>query len=246
MEEQPAKPTDHTVLKCLVTDDEPIAREGIISYIDKLGFLEVAGVCSSALEAAEYTKKSTVDLMFLDIQMPHLSGMEFLESLDTPPLTILTTAHSEYALEGYRLQVVDYLLKPITFKRFFQAVLKARETFNLRNKGEDPDSPMYIRQGDSFMKIVWMDILYVESMQNYLKLHFRDKVLVIHQTMTFMENILPKDSFFRIHKSYLVHLSHIDLIKGNRVYINHTALPVSRQRKDEFLNTVVYKNLVSK
>ncbi|RNL82914.1 DNA-binding response regulator [Sinomicrobium pectinilyticum] len=246
MEEQPAKPTDHTVLKCLVTDDEPIAREGIISYIDKLDFLEVAGVCSSALEAAEYIKKSTVDLMFLDIQMPHLSGMEFLESLDTPPLTILTTAHSEYALESYRLQVVDYLLKPITFKRFFQAALKAREAFNLRNKGEDPDAPMYIRQGDSFVKIIWRDILYVESMQNYLKLHFRDKILVIHQTMTFLENILPKDSFFRIHKSYLVHLSHIDLIKGNRVYINHKALPVSRQRKDEFLNTVVYKNLVSK
>ncbi|MBC9797823.1 LytR/AlgR family response regulator transcription factor [Sinomicrobium weinanense] len=246
MEEQAVNPADNTVLKCLVTDDEPIARDGIISYIDKLDFLEVAGVCSSAIEAAEHTKNNVIDLMFLDIQMPNLSGLEFLESMDTPPLTILTTAHSEYALEGFRLQVVDYLLKPITFKRFFQASLRAREIFNLRNNGEDPGSPMYVRQGDSFMKIAWLDILYVESMQNYLKLHFRDKVLVIHQTMTFLENILPKDSFFRIHKSYLVHLSHIDLIKGNRVYINHKALPVSRQRKDEFLNTVVYKNLMSK
>jgi len=229
----------------LVVDDESIAREGIISYIDKLDFLEVGGIASSAIEASEFLKQSPVDLMFLDIQMPHLSGLEFLESLSRSPLTILTTAYSEYALEGFRLQVVDYLLKPITFQRFFQAALKAHEIFKLKNN-EELDTHMYVRQGDSFVKIVWVDILYVESMQNYLKLHFKDKVITIHQTMTSLEDMLPKDYFFRIHKSYLVNISQIDLISGGRIFVNGKDLPVSRQRKEELLNTVVYKKLISK
>ena len=232
------------LLKCLVVDDESIAREGIIEYINKLDFLSVAGVCSSALEAAEYLKKHEIDLMFLDIQMPHLSGLEFLESLQNPPLTIFTTAYSEYALDGFRLQVVDYLLKPIAFKRFFQASMKALEIVKLRNQNDDlENSNMFVRQGDSF---VWSDILYIESMQNYVKLHFKDRMLTIYQTMISLEEMLPKDAFFRIHKSYLVNILHIDLITGNKLLIDGNELPISRQRKDELLNTVVYKNLISK
>lgn len=234
-------------LKCLVVDDESIAREGIIEYIAKLDFLSVAGVCSSALEAAEYLKKHEIDLMFLDIQMPHLSGLEFLESLQNPPLTIFTTAYSDYALDGFRLQVVDYLLKPIGFKRFFQASMKALEMIKLRSQGDEMEnSNMFVRQGDSFVRIVWTDILYVESMQNYVKLHFKDKMLTIYQTMISLEEMLPKDAFFRIHKSYLVNILHIDLITGNKLLIDGNELPISRQRKDELLNTVVYKNLISK
>lgn len=235
------------LLKCLVVDDESIAREGIIEYINKLDFLSVAGVCSSALEAAEHLKKHEIDLMFLDIQMPHLSGLEFLESLQNPPLTIFTTAYSEYALDGFRLQVVDYLLKPIAFKRFFQASMKALEMVKLRNQNDDVEnSNMFVRQGDSFVRIVWTDILYIESMQNYVKLHFKDRMLTIYQTMISLEEMLPKDAFFRIHKSYLVNILHIDLITGNKLLIDGNELPISRQRKDELLNTVVYKNLISK
>jgi len=233
-------------MKCLVVDDEPIAREGIIDHIHKLDFLEVAGECSSAIEAADFLKHNTIDLMFLDIQMPHLTGLEFLESMKNKPLTVLTTAYSEYALEAFRLQVVDYLLKPITFQRFFQAALKAREQFNLRSNNEDLNTGMYVRQGDSFVKIACTDILYVESMQNYLKLHFKDKVLTIHQTMVSLEDILPKESFFRIHKSFLVNVNHINLINGGRIFIKDKELPISRQRKDELLNAVVYKHLISK
>lgn len=239
--------TQGQILKCLVVDDESIAREGIVEYINKLDFLSVEGICSSALEAAEYLKKHEIDLMFLDIQMPHLSGLDFLESLQNPPLTIFTTAYSEYALDGFRLQVVDYLLKPISFKRFFQASMKALELAKLRNQGEEQEnSNMFVRQGDSFVRIVWSDILYVESMQNYAKLHFKDKTLTIYQTMISLEEMLPKDSFFRIHKSYLVNILHIDLITGNRLLIDGNELPISRQRKEELLNTVVYKNLISK
>ena len=233
-------------MKCLIVDDEPIAREGIISYIEKVDFLEVAGVCSSAIEAGESLKKLDIDLILLDIQMPHLTGLEFLETLDNSPLTILTTAYSEFALEAFRLQVVDYLMKPITFPRFFQAVSKARDTFNLKEKENGVRTDMYVRQGDSFVKIAWADILYIESMQNYLKLHFAGKTLVIHQTMASIEEMLPREYFFRIHKSFLVNITHISMINRGRLFVNDKELPVSRQRRDELLNTVVYKKLISK
>ncbi|MDU1890305.1 MAG: LytTR family DNA-binding domain-containing protein [Dysgonomonas sp.] len=242
--------SDIRPLKCLIVDDELIAIKVIISNIEKLDFLVVEATCASALEAAVVLKEKEIDLMFLDINMPDLSGLEFLESLDKAPLTIFTTAYSEYALEGYRLNVVDYLLKPISFQRFFQAATRAHDIFEShllpQSSGEESKSDMYIRQGDSFIRIVWEDILYVEGMQNYLKLYMADQSYVIHQTMTSLEEILPKESFFRIHRSYLVNISKIDTITGGRLFINKKELPISKQRKDELLNTVVYKNLISK
>ena len=221
-------------LKCLIVDDEQIAIKGIANHISKLDFLTVNATCSSALEARGILENQPIDLMFLDINMPYLSGIDFLKSLDEAPLTILTTAYSEYALEGYQLNVVDYLLKPISFQRFFQAVTKAAHIFRtqllLQNNGiEETTREMY-----------------VEGMQNYLKLHFKSKTLIIHQTMTSLEEILPQSAFFRIHKSFLVNLSHIDSIAKGRVFINGKELPVSAQRREELLQTVVYKNLISK
>lgn len=237
-------------LRCLVVDDESIAIKGIENYISKLDFLEVSDSCSSALEAAEILKKKEIDLMFLDINMPHLSGLEFLESLEKPPLTIITTAYSEYALDGFRLHVVDYLMKPIAFQRFFQAVSKAQDMFRsqviLQNEHEGTITNMYVRQGDAFQRIAWEDILYAEGMQNYVKLYFADKVLTIHQTMASLEEILPKDYFFRIHRSYLINISHIHKISGGQVYINGSSLPIAKPRREELLDTVVYKNLISK
>jgi len=241
--------TNIPILKCLVVDDESFAIEGITNHIKKLNFLEVSGTSASAIEAGEILRQKEIDLMFLDINMPDLTGLEFLESLDKPPLTILTTAYSEYALEGFRLNVVDYLLKPIGFQRFFQAVEKAVETFQNRipnQKNNDSPSEMYIRQGDSFIKIVWEDILYVESMQNYLKLFFEDKSFTIHQTMSSLEELLPKDAFFRIHKSYLVNVSHIDLVSGGRIFVKGKELPLSKHRKEELFNNVILKKLISK
>jgi len=237
-------------MRCLIVDDEPIAIKGIVNYIRKLDFLEVTDSCSSALEAADILKNKEIDLMFLDINMPHLSGLEFLDSLEKPPLTIITTAYSEYALEGFRLHVVDYLMKPIAFQRFFQAVSKAQDTFRsqlaLQNEPESIKSSMYVRQGDAFQRIAWEDILYAEGMQNYVRLYFKDKTLTIHQTMISLEEMLPQDCFFRIHRSFLVNISYIDSISGGRLFINGKELPISKQRKEELLNTVVYKNLISK
>ena len=237
-------------LRCLVVDDESIAIKGIENYINKLDFLVVVDSCSSALEAAEILKKEEIDLMFLDINMPHLSGLEFLESLEKSPLTIITTAYSEYALDGFRLHVVDYLMKPIAFQRFFQAVSKAQNMFRsqliLQNGQEETVSNMYVRQGDAFQRIAWDDILYAEGMQNYIKLYFGNKILTIHQTMASLEEILPKDYFFRIHRSYLINISHIHKISGGQVYINGSTLPIAKPKREELLNTVVYRNLISK
>jgi len=250
MEENIEKQTDKIVLRCLVVDDEPVAREGLSDFVAKVDFLELAGTCASALEATGYINKGEVDLIFLDINMPYLSGTDFLESLENPPLTIFTTAYSEYALDGFRLQVVDYLMKPIAFKRFYQAAVNALQQFNLRNPAENGENSqpdyMYIRQGDSFEKIYWEDILYIESMQNYAKLHFRQNKKVIHQTLSSLEEMLPKDEFFRIHKSYLINVSQIDSIMGGRVFVGGIELPLSRHRKEELLKQVVYKNLISK
>lgn len=236
-------------LRCLIVDDELIAIKDIVSNIEKINFLIVEDTCSSAIEAAEILKRGNIDLMFLDINMPYLSGIEFLESLDKAPLTILSTAYSEYALDGYRLNVIDYLLKPISFQRFFQAVQKAQEIFQtqiLLQNVEDSQPNLFIRQGDSFQKIDWDDILYVEGMQNYLKIHLSNKTLTIHQTMVSLEALLPKDAFYRIHKSYLINVYKIDSISGGRLFINGEELPISKPRKENLLNSVIYKNLISK
>lgn len=237
-------------LKCLIVDDELIATKIIANYIGKLDFLKVEAVCSSSIEAAGMLQNRDIDLMFLDINMPHLSGIEFLESLTKAPLTILTTAYSEYALEGFRLHVIDYLLKPFSFQRFFQAVQKANELYQsrllLQKNEEEKTTDIYIRQGDTFLRIKWNEILFVEAMQNYLKLHLDGKTFIIRQTMASLEETLPKDMFFRIHKSFLVNISRIDAVSGGRLFINAIELPVSKLRKEELMNTVVLKKLVSK
>lgn len=224
-------------LRCLIVDDELIAVKDIISNIEKLNFLTVEDTYSSAIEAADILKKGKIDLMFLDINMPNLSELDFLESLDKAPLTILSTAYSEYALDGYSLNVIDYLLKPIAFQRFFQAAQKAQEIFQtqiLLQNMEESNPNMFIRQGDSFQKINWEDILYIEGMQNYLKLHLKDnKTRIIHQTMISLEELLPKDSFYRIHKSYLINIYKIDSVSGGRLFINGEELPISKPRKEE-------------
>lgn len=249
MAELPLNHTPSSKLKCLIIDDEAIAIQGINNYIQKLDFLDTVATCSSALEAADILKEKEIDLMFLDINMPHLSGLEFLESLQKPPITIITTACSEFALEGFRLHVADYLMKPIAFQRFFQAVSKAQNIFRsqqILDNEHEATAGMYVRQGDKFQRIEWVNILYVEGMQNYVKLYFKNKTITIHQTMTSLEDTLPKDSFFRIHRSYLVNISYIDSISGHRLFINGKGLPISKQRKGSLLNNIVYRNLISK
>lgn len=243
--------TENIPLKCLVVDDEPMAREGMVDLISKVDFLNLMGTCASAMEAKSFMDNTPVDVIFLDINMPYLSGLDFLESLEESPLIILTTAYPQYALDGYRFQVVDYLLKPIGFKRFYQAALNAQQTFRLHELAQkegnnNKKSVLYIKQGDAYQRIVLEDILYIEGMQNYVKIHFPGETKIILQTITSLEEMLPKDDFFRIHKSFLVNVNHIDSIDGGRIFLNKHELPISRHRKNDLLNTVVFKNLLSK
>lgn len=245
---------ENTKLRCLIVDDEPIARKAIVAYAKQVEFLTVEHACGSSIEARDYLEHHEIDLIFLDINLPYLSGIDFLETLSNPPMVIFTTAYSEYALEGFRLQAVDYLLKPISFKRFFQGSVKAKELYNLKithNSGEirlleENDSLVYVKQEDTYIQIDWTAICYVEAMQNYLKLYLKERTLIIHQTMIALEEILPKKHFFRIHKSYLVNIDHIESIMGGQLVILNTKLPISRLRKEALLNDVVYTKLLNK
>lgn len=237
-------------LQCIVIDDEDIAIEGVKSFIKKVDSLKLVGTGSSASEALTLLKRNKIDLMFLDVNMPDLTGLEFLETLENPPLAILTTAYSEYALDGFRLNVVDYLLKPYSFQRFFQAVEKAITTYQsqivLKSDSNESKTLAYIRLGESYQQIDWTEIRYIEAMQNYLILHFKEQSFVIHQTMTSIGEMLPANLFFRIHKSYIINLTYIETINFGSLTINKTEIPISKYRRKEFMETVVYKKLISK
>ncbi|MDR0266442.1 MAG: LytTR family DNA-binding domain-containing protein [Sphingobacterium sp.] len=237
-------------MKCIIVDDEPMLRQHIAEMTEQIDFLDLVETFPSALAATSRLQQGDIDLIFLDINMPYLNGIDFLDSLENPPLCIFITAYSEYALEGFRLQAVDYLLKPIVFQRFYQASTKAFQFFLQRNKPLQESNPndhmLFVRQGDSFVKISWADILYAESMQNYTKLHFKERTITIHQTMLALEDALPNNHFFRIHKSYLVNVNHIDIITGGRVYIQERELPISRTKREELLQNVVFKKLLSR
>lgn len=237
-------------MKCIIVDDEPMLRQHIAEMTEQIDFLDLVETFPSALAATSRLQQGDIDLIFLDINMPYLNGIDFLDSLENPPLCIFITAYSEYALEGFRLQAVDYLLKPIIFQRFYQASTKAYQLFVQRNKPLQEISPndnmLFVRQGDAFVKISWTDILYAESMQNYTKLHFKERTITIHQTMLALEEALPSNHFFRIHKSYLVNVNHIDIITGGRVYIQEQELPISRTKREELLQNVVFKKLLSR
>ncbi|WP_313531637.1 LytR/AlgR family response regulator transcription factor [Sphingobacterium multivorum] len=237
-------------MKCIIVDDEPMLRQHIAEMTEQIDFLDLVETFPSALATTSRLQQGDIDLIFLDINMPYLNGIDFLDSLENPPLCIFITAYSEYALEGFRLQAVDYLLKPIIFQRFYQASTKAYQLFLQRNKPLQESSPndnmLFVRQGDAFVKISWTDILYAESMQNYTKLHFKERTITIHQTMLALEEALPGNHFFRIHKSYLVNVNHIDIITGGRVYIQDQELPISRTKREELLQNIVFKKLLSR
>ncbi len=237
-------------IRCLIVDDEENAIEGIIDCLNQIDSFQVVDTCFSAIEAMEVLKQKEIDLMFLDINMPRLTGIEFIESLQIPPIVILTTAYSDYALDAFRLNVADYLLKPYTFQRFFQATQKAIDLFNSKlptRKNENTETKdVFIRQGDSFQKIDCKKILFVEAMQNYLKINLINNTFIIHQTMTSLEEMLPKDLFFRIHNSYLVNVNYIDSVSKSRLFVNGNELPISKYRKEKFLESIVYKKLISK
>lgn len=230
-------------LKCLIVDDEPMARKGLEEYVKDVTLLEFAGSCENALKAKEFLQHNPVDLMLLDINMPHLSGIDFLKSLENPPLVIFTTAHPDFALESYSLAVMDYLVKPILFERFQKAVQKAWDYHLLRVSSVASPDFFFIKCDQVFEKVYFNDVLYIEAMQNYCVLHTPARKLIAYITLTGLEEKLPKQNFLKVHKSFIVNLEKITALDGNDLFINKAQIPVSRNLKDEVMKRVMGDNL---
>jgi DNA-binding LytR/AlgR family response regulator len=238
-------------ITCLIVDDEPLARNLLKEYVSKVSYLELKGMCSNALEAMEFLRQQPVDLLFLDIQMPDVTGISFLRALQKKPMVIFTTAYSEYALESYELDVVDYLLKPITLERFLRAVEKASQRIvngqisppPEKTSPIEPPSFIFVKDGTKLVKVNWGDILYIEGLKDYVTIHTRDQKIVTLQRLKVLETQLPADKFIRIHNSYIVALNAIDVIYKNEVQVGKALLPISDSYKKAFREFVEKNHL---
>ena len=223
-------------IKCLIVDDEPIAREGLEEHVEQIEFLKLTASCKNAIEATNWMQKTTIDLIFLDIQMPKVTGIEFIKNLKNPPLTVFTTAYPEYAIESYELDIVDYLLKPISFPRFLKAALKAKEILSQNETQTTKNEEFFfVKCSQKIEKIIVREITYVESMSNYVIIHTMDKKYMTYLTFKSVEDQLPSDQFIRIHRSYMVALKAIKTIEGSDLIIDGATLPISKNFKDEVM-----------
>ncbi len=223
-------------IKCLIVDDEVLAQNVIEKYISTIPTLKLAGKCDNAIEAISFLHNNPVELLFLDLNMPELSGLDMLKTLSKPPKVILTTAYSEYALESYEYGVVDYLLKPIKLERFIRAVNKVVDQLGKLDVSKESQDTLknptiFIKEDQVSYQIDLNEILFIEAYGNYLKMHTPGKVYVTRETMRDMEDKLPAEGFIRIHKSYIVALSNIGSLSGNRVFINNQESPVGEMYK---------------
>jgi len=227
------------LIKCIIVEDETLAQNVIQSHLQKTEQFELVGVCNNALEAKEVLNKHEVDLIFLDIQLPGMTGLNFLRNLQNPPLVVLTTAYSEYALESYEFNVIDYLLKPISFERFSKTINKIVEgkLFNQPTKENEkqPTDHIFIKSNSKFFKVNFSEIIYVEGMKDYLKIYTSDYKLITHQTMSEMEKTLPSKQFIRVHKSYIIALAHIKSIYGNIIETGKASIPIGINYKEKVM-----------
>lgn len=225
-------------MKCIIVDDEPLAREILESYIEKVPFLKLIASCKNAFEALDKIQQEKPDIIFLDIQMPDLDGIQFYESLVYKPLVIFTTAYSDYAVSGFDLDATDYLVKPFSFDRFMKAVNKARMN-QKRDTSEDAGNFrrkfMFVKDGVKVVRVPYDDVLYFEGMKDYVKIVMKDKFILTLISMQHMTDKLPNDLFVRVHRSYIVSISKIEKVEKNRVVIDGKWIPVGNS----------YKNLLS-
>ena len=229
-------------IRCLVVDDEPPARAVIKRYIADMPMLQLVGECANAIETMSYLQQHPVDLMFLDIRMPQLNGNEFLKILRHPPKVIFTTAYPDYAIEGYELDVVDYLLKPVQFERFVKAVHKATQVAVTEKPDTTPaaiqESFVYFRAERKMVKVMLHDILYIESMKDYVKVITEKGVIITRQSISSVEEMLPDNLFLRTHRSFIVSLARIRSYTSELIEIDKTEVPIGKLFKNEVLKKV--------
>lgn len=218
------------MINCIVVDDEPIARKGLLEHIKQISFLNAVGECKSPVEANALLQQKKVDLVYLDIQMPKMTGIDFLKNNPLLPPVIFITAYSEYAIEGYELDVLDYLLKPVSFNRFYKSAIKAKEFIDLKaaNKQVEKEDYFFIRCNQKIEKIFINDIIYIEGMSNYIIIHTTPKKYIAYLTFKGIEEQLPAHLFVRIHRSYLIAVNTIVSVNSEEVVLNSITLPVSK------------------
>lgn len=217
-------------MNCLIVDDEPLSREIIENYCSEIDWLHVIGTCTNAIQASEYLEKESVDLMFLDINMPKLTGIDFLRSLKNPPMVIFTTAYPEYAVEGFELEALDYLLKPFSFDRFFQAVQRAKSA----SKNSQEPSYIFLKADKKAHKIDLRKIQFVEAMGDFVKVYIQDyRTLVISSTLKNLLEELPNEEFIRIHKSFIIATRHVEFIEANRISVAGQVFPIGLAFRDQ-------------
>jgi two-component system, LytTR family, response regulator len=221
-------------VNAIAIDDEPIALEIVRSHASKVPFLDLKAEFTDAFKALDYLQKESVDLIFLDIKMPDISGIDFFNSLSKKPLVIFTTAYSEHAVTSFELDAVDYLLKPFSLARFIKGCNKAYELYNFRNATEATDH-LYIKTGYEQVKVFYDDILYLEAAGNYVTFGLADKKILSRSTLNEVINLLPADKFIRAHRSYLVAKNKIDKVERHQVTVNHIRIPVSEAYRQNLL-----------
>jgi DNA-binding LytR/AlgR family response regulator len=233
---------------CLIVDDEMPARELLKEYVAKIPNLELVGLCSNAIEAKLLLAETTVDILFLDIQMPDLTGIELLKTLpNVRPSIILTTAYEKHAVDGYQLGISYYLLKPITFERFFQAVDKAisekmpAHEAHLHTENTVLNEHIFLKTGSKIVRVSFQDLLYVEGFREYIKIHTATQRHIVYQSLSKILEALPADNFVRVHRSYIVNVSKIESIDGHLIKIGSEEIPISKSQRDAFM-ALINKN----
>ena len=230
------------MIRCMIVDDKPLAIDILKEYAAKISFLEVAHTTQDPLQALEYARMNSVDLVLLDIQMPELNGIQFMKILNGSCKVILTTAYSEYALEGYEHDVIDYLLKPVSFERFYKAVEKARQLIEKQNplapapmaQGTTDNNSLFVKTEYRIQRIDFNAMLYIEAKQNYISIVTSTEAVMSLQSIKSIEEKLPSAIFMRVHKSYIVALQKIDTVEKSRIYIGNAVIPVGESYREAF------------
>ncbi len=237
----------HMKTKCLIVDDEPLARELIRGHIQKLENFEIVAECDNAMKAMDALRNHSIDLMFLDIKMPQMTGIDFLKTLKRPPKVIITTAFSQYALDGFELDVVDYLMKPVTFERFFKSVNKYFLSGHSENveveggNGTSEASFIYVKENKKVIKIYLREIHFIEGLNEYIRIHTDNRRVVVKSSLQGIENKLPSEQFIRIHKSYIVSIPRIRAFNATTIELENAKLRIGRNYKNQVFSALHYK-----
>ena len=242
-------------MKCIIIDDEPLAREGMELNIEEVKDLSLEGQFGSPVDATEYLTQNEVDLLFLDVEMPEMNGLDFLRSLSVKPMTILTTAYTDYAIEGYELGVIDYLVKPIRMERFMKAVNKARELHQLKQnsqlKGnyittEQTEDHIYLKADRKYVKVMLNDIEYIQGMKDYVMVYTNDDRIMTAMNLKTINKQLDSTQFVRISKSYIINISKIQEVKNNSVIVGEEDIPLGKTYKDYFIDNYIKNRLLER